>query len=120
LGLSFSKIIMKIIKKILPILILVSLPIGAWAIEFQNPLDYDTFGELVDKLITFIFNIAVVICPLMIIIGAFYILTAGDDPKRVETGKNIITYTLIGLAVILLARGLIAMIEQVIGVRIGI
>jgi len=88
-------------------------------INFQNPLQYETFGELIDAIIKFIFYIAVVIAPLMVIIGAFYILTAGGDPKKIGTGKNIIIYTLIGLAIILLARGLIAMIESVIGVKIG-
>ena len=106
-------------KKILLISLLLSLPIVVSAVEFQNPLEYETLGELIDAIIKFIFYIAVVVAPLMIIVGAFYILTAGVDPKRVGTGKNIILYTLIGLAFILLARGLIAMIEQVIGVEIG-
>ena len=106
-------------KKILLISILLSLPIIVSAVEFQNPLEYGTFGELIDAIVRFIFNIAVVVAPLMAIIGAFYILTAGGDPKRIGTGKNIIIYTLIGLAIILLARGLVAMIEQVIGVQIG-
>jgi len=106
-------------KKILLISLLLSLPIVVSAVEFQNPLEYETFGELIDAIIKFIFYIAVVIAPLMAIIGAFYILTAGGDPKKIGTGKNIIIYTLIGLAIIMLARGLIAMIESLIGVKIG-
>ncbi len=106
-------------KKILLISLLLSLPIVVLAVEFQNPLEYETFGELIDAIIKFIFYIAVVIAPLMIIIGAFYILTAGGDPKKIGTGKNIIIYTLVGLVIILLARGLIAMIESLIGVKIG-
>jgi hypothetical protein len=106
-------------KKILLISLLLSLPIIVSAVEFQNPLEYETFGELIDAIIKFIFYIAVVVVPLMVIIGAFYILTAGGDPKKIGTGKNIIIYTLIGLAIIMLARGLIAMIESVIGVKIG-
>lgn len=107
------------IKKILLISILLSLPIIVSAVEFQNPLEYETFGELIDAIIDFIFYIAVVVAPLMIIIGAFYLLTAGGDPKKIGTGKNIIIYTLIGLAIVMLARGLIAMVESVIGVKIG-
>ena len=106
-------------KKILLILFLFSLPIVVSAVEFQNPLEYETFGELIDAIIKFIFYIAVVVTPLMIIIGAFYILTAAGDPKNIGTGKNVIIYTLVGLAIILLARGLIAMIESLIGVKIG-
>jgi hypothetical protein len=106
-------------KKIILISLLLSLPIAVSAVEFQNPLEYETFGELIDAIIDFIFYIAIVVSPLMIIIGGFYLLTAGGDPKKVGTGKNIIISTLIGLAIVLLARGLIAMIEQVIGVKIG-
>ena len=106
-------------KKILLISLLLSLPIVVSAVEFQNPLEYETFEELIDKIINFIFYIAVVAVPLMIIFGAFYLLTSGGDPKKIGTGKNIIIYTLIGLAIILLARGLIVMIESVIGVKIG-
>jgi hypothetical protein len=106
-------------KKIILISLLLSLPVAVLAVEFQNPLEYETFGELVDAIISFIFYVAVVAAPLMIIIGAFYLLTAGGDPKRVGTGKNVIIYTLIGLAIILLARGIIAVIESVIGVKIG-
>jgi len=106
-------------KKIFLVSILLSLPTVVLAVEFQNPLEYETFGELIDAIIKFIFNIAIVVAPLMAIVGAFYILTAGGDPKRVGTGKNIILYTVIGLAIILLARGLVAMIEQIIGVKIG-
>jgi hypothetical protein len=106
-------------KKILLISLLLSLPIIVSAVEFQNPLEYETLGELIDAIIEFIFNIAVVVAPLMIIVGAFYLITAGGDPKKIGIGKNIIIYTLIGLAIILLARGLIAMIESIIGVKIG-
>ncbi len=106
-------------KKILLILLLLSLPIIVSAVEFQNPLEYETFGELIDAIIDFIFYIAVVVAPLMIIIGAFYLLTAAGDPKKIGTGKNIIIYTLIGLAIVMLARGLLAMIESIIGVKIG-
>jgi len=106
-------------KRMLLIPLLLSLPIIVSAVEFQNPLEYETFGELIDAIIQFIFYIAVVVAPLMVIIGAFYLLTAGGDPKKIGTGKNIIVYTMIGLAIVMLARGLIAMIESIIGVKIG-
>ena len=86
-------------------------------IVFCNPLQACDFQELVDKIMNFIFLIAVVAVPLIIIIGAFQLLTSGGDPKKIGAGKNMITYALIGLAIILLARGIIAMIQQAIGVE---
>ena len=86
---------------------------------FCPPIVHKTFGALVDAIINFIFTIAMVVAPLMVIIGAFFLLTAAGAADRIKLGKNIITYTLIGLAIVLLAKGLIAMIEQVMGVKIG-
>ncbi len=103
-------------KKIL-ISTLLLLPFVASAIEFQNPLVYDTFEELIGKIMNFIFLVAVVTVPLIIIVGALQLLTSGGDPKKIGAGKNMITYALIGLAIILLARGIVAMIKQAIGVK---
>lgn len=90
-------------------------------LAIPNPLkDVDNFGQLVDRLINFFFYIAVVLAPLMVLIAAFYFLTAAGDPKRVQTAKSIITYTVIGTAVIFLAKGLIAVISQVLGVDIAL
>lgn len=104
-------------KKGLSILFTLSLflPLLVSAIEIRidNPLNYDTFEDLVNAIIGFFFILAVALAPLMIIIGAFYILTAGGDEKKVNTGKNIILYTVIGLIIILIARGLIGIIKGV-------
>jgi len=86
------------------------------AICIQNPLCAQTFDQLINAIIDFIYKIAFAIAPLMIIIAGFYFVTAGGDPKRVETAKNIILYTCIGLAVILLAKGLVALLKQLLGV----
>jgi len=107
-------------KKIFLSLVLISLflPVIAFsAVTFTNPLTYATFDELVAAIVSFIFRIAVVVTPLMVLIGAFYLLTAAGDPKKIGTGKTIITYALIGLVIVLLARALIYMIERVIGVK---
>ena len=106
-------------KKISPILIstLLLLPVVALAVEFQNPLQYDTFEELINAIINFIFTIALAIAPLMIIIAAFYFVTAGGDPKKVDTAQKIILYTCIGLVVILMAKGLIVLLKQIFQIR---
>ena len=86
-------------------------------IVFCNPFQACDFQELVDKIMNFIFVLAVAAVPLIIIVGAFQLLTSGGDIKKIGAGKSMITYALIGLAIILLARGIIAMIQQAIGVK---
>jgi len=109
-------------KKTLSILILLSLilPIRVLAVEpivIENPLESESFEELLNTIVTFISWIATIaIAPIMIMIAAFFLLTAGGDPKRVDTARRIILWTVIGLAIILFAKGLISVLKQIIGV----
>jgi hypothetical protein len=80
-----------------------------------NPLRFDNFEDLVKSLIDFAFIIALAVAPLMVIIAGFLWITSAGDPTRLKTPKAIVLYTAIGLGVILLARGLIAIIQSVLG-----
>jgi len=82
---------------------------------FCNPLEYETFEDLVDAIVDFLFYVALALVPLCVLIGAFHILTAGGDPKRVKTGQNFILYAIIGLGVILFSRGFVAVLKSVLG-----
>lgn len=46
-----------------------------------------------------IFVVLMVVAPLMIMIGAYYIMTAGSEPDRVKKGKNYIIWAAAGLLV---------------------
>jgi hypothetical protein len=93
------------------------LPLSVSALEIKNPLEYDTFEELIEAIIDFIYKIALVLATLFIVIAGFYFVTSSGDPAKIETGKRIILYTLIGLLIIILSTGLIAVIKSVLGVQ---
>lgn len=80
-----------------------------------NPLNAPDFDTIVNNLIDFIFKISIILVPLMIIVGAFLIMTAAGDPKKVGTGKNMIIYTLVGFTIVLLAKGILNVIKQLLG-----
>jgi len=82
--------------------------------EICNPLCAENIQDLIDVIINFIFWIAIIVAPIMIIIGAFYFITSAGDPGRLGTAKKIILYTVIGLVIVLFARGLIALIRSVV------
>ena len=82
-------------------------------VEIESPLRVKTIPELIDRIVQYIFWIAMVLAPLMILVGAFYFMTAAGDPKRIETGKKVILWTIVGLAVILFSRGIIAVIRSI-------
>lgn len=85
--------------------------------QICNPLKYDKFGDLVDAIINFIFWVAMALAPLMIVIAGVMFVTAGGNPLQVEKARKLILYTVIGLAIILLAKGLISVLENVLGVE---
>ena len=93
--------------------------LGSGDSNFVNPIKWKTFAGLINAIINFIFNIALVVSPIMFIIGGFYFITAAGDPSKIKTAKDVILYTAIGLLVVLLAKGLIQVLEQVMGVKIG-
>lgn len=86
----------------------------AAAIEITNPLDYDTFEELIQAIIVFLRNLALVVTALVIVLAGFYFVTAAGDPAKVTRARQMIFYALIGLAIVLAAEGIVALMEKVI------
>ena len=84
-------------------------------VVIDPPPGPETVEELVDAIINFIFTLSLAIAPVMVLIGAFYIMTAAGDTTKLTKGRDIITYTVIGLAVLLLAKGLISAIRYALG-----
>lgn len=82
-------------------------------IVITNPIKATSFGELVGGLLNFLWWIVVALVPLMIVIAGFYFVTAAGDPAKVEKAKGIILYTVIGFFIVLLARGLIELLQRI-------
>ena len=101
-------------KKIVIFLVIIScvVPFISRSANLQNPLKYESIEELVEAIINFVFNLALVIAPLIIIIGGFYIITSSGNPEKIKTGKNIIIYALVGILIILVSKGVVAIITS--------
>jgi hypothetical protein len=86
-------------------------------VEIENPLQWNSFAELLDAIINFLFYLAVGIAPIMIIVAGFYFVTAAGNPDKIETAKKIVLWALIGLLVVMSAKGLIALFGRIFGVQ---
>jgi hypothetical protein len=62
-----------------------------------------------------IFYILMAFVGIMIIIGAFTIITAGGSPEKVTSGRNYVLYAVIGMVVAFFARAIPAIVKTVIG-----
>lgn len=82
---------------------------------FINPLGHDTLEGVINALINFLFVLAMGLAPLMIIYAAFLMLTSAGDPEKVSKARQIILWTVVAVAVILLAKGLPTLIKGALG-----
>ena len=100
------------------LLIVVLTPITVEAVTIDNPLAADSFWELIDALIDFIFYLAIAIAPIMFIIAGFYFITAAGEPEKIQTAKKMILWTLIGLLIVFCAKGIIVLLGEIFGIPI--
>lgn len=99
------------------LLIIILVPLTVEAVTIENPLAADNFQELVDDLINIIFYLAIAVAPIMFIVAGFYFITAAGEPEKIQTAKKMILWTLVGLLVIMSAKGLIMLFGEVFGVE---
>ncbi len=80
-----------------------------------SPIKYKSISELVKAISNWIFWLALIIAPIMIVIGAFMFLTSAGDPGKTQRGIDLLKWTSIGLAVILGSKLIIALIKKILG-----
>ncbi|MDD5145510.1 MAG: pilin [Candidatus Pacebacteria bacterium] len=90
---------------------------SGFSFSIPNPLKAASFEELINAIIGFVLIVSFAIVPLMILISAFYFMTSGGDPAKTKIAKDILLYTIIGFAVILFSKGLILVIQNILGVK---
>lgn len=74
--------------------------------QICNPLAYGNIEDLVNAVIKFLYNMGLVIAPIMFVVAGILFVTSAGDPERVRTARRVALYTAIGFAVILVASGL--------------
>ncbi len=74
-----------------------------------------TIEDIINIVSKWTLILGLVMVPLVILFGGFYVLTAGGDTKRSGKGKQIIIWAVIALAIFLLARGLISILRYFLG-----
>ena len=95
------------------LVVFAGITVNVEAVSIENPLKANTFTELLDDIINFIYTISFPIAAIMIIVSGFYFITAMGDPVKVSTARKIVLWTLIGLLVIISAKGLIKLLKSV-------
>ncbi len=80
------------------------------------PTSIRSIDTLIENITNWIFYIALILAPLMILIGAFMYLTSAGDPNKVNKANSLIKWTIIGFAIILGGRAIVSLIRYLLGV----
>jgi hypothetical protein len=75
-----------------------------------------TIGSILSLAIPIVFLIAGIALLAMIVMGGFTFLTSAGDPKKMEQGKNQLTYAIVGFVIIFAAVWLV----QIFGAMFGL
>ncbi|MFA5349432.1 MAG: hypothetical protein WC309_03635 [Candidatus Paceibacterota bacterium] len=74
---------------------------------------------LVGRIINWIFTFLMVLVVIMVIVAGFTFATGGGNPDNVAKARNMLMYALVGFAVGMMAKGIIALVEAFIGKNAG-
>ncbi len=86
---------------------------NALALEIPNPLGAGTtISGLIDKIATWLLGIGSTIAVIIVIWAAFLFMTSGGNQVKVTTARKTLWYAIIGLAVLLLAKGVTSLIQN--------
>jgi hypothetical protein len=90
---------------------------GGGTISLPNPLSCENLGCIIKEIISELQKLAIPIVIIMVLIGGFQIMTAGGNEEKIKQGKSTIWWAVMGYVVILLANGLVLVIESVLGAK---
>ncbi len=89
--------------------------IGETNITLQSPIQTTDIYSLLNRIADYLIWIAVPITTIMILYGAFQILTAAGDPTKAKNGRSTIIYAVVGLMIVVISKGVVYIIKEVLG-----
>jgi len=99
------------------LLIIVLAPLTVEAVTIDNPLKADNFKDLINTIINIIYYLSIPIGAIMFIIAGFYFVTAAGEPEKINMAKKMILWTLVGLLVVVSAKGIMALFIEIFKVK---
>ena len=84
-------------------------------LTLPNPVGVSTFPQVIANITQFLVYIAIPLTAIMVLVGGFQMITAGGDPEKFSKGRKTLMYAAIGFAIVLLASGIAAIIQNFLG-----
>lgn len=77
-----------------------------------------TIGDIVTKLLPYVYVVAGLVLLLMLVSGGFGLMTSGGNPDKMKSGYGKITSALIGFLIIFVSYIVAQLVERIFGVDI--
>ncbi len=87
----------------------------AGSIVFCPTSKYLNLVSLIGAITGWLFNVSMIVFPIMIVVSAIVFMTAAGRPEKIKLARRIIFWTIIGFLFILFSKGLENLIEYIIG-----
>ena len=100
--------------------LLLSMPLLVFAegeITISNPLTATSVEAIVNNVMDFVLKVGVALAPVMAVLAGFFYITAQGDPNKIKKANAIIFWTIVGLGIILLSKGIVVVVRQLLGVK---
>ena len=89
---------------------------NANGVTLTDPLNGASFSTVVTNVTSFLFNyVAIPLCVIMVLVGAFQMMTSAGDPEKFGKGRKTLIYAAIGFAVAIIAGGITTLIQNILG-----
>ena len=72
-----------------------------------------SFLDFLTKVFNFLFEISLIIAPIIIVYGGLQMVFAAGNEEKIRGARKTITYTLIGLAIIIIGKGLVFLLQEI-------
>lgn len=86
-------------------------------VKSLDGFNFTSIGDVVTRLIPFVFAFAGIGLLLMIISAGFTLLTSAGDAKKLDMGKNKLTYALVGFLIIFVAFWVVQIMGRIFGLQ---
>lgn len=80
--------------------------------EVCDPLKGATFAEVIARFTGFMFLISIPIVGIMILYGAFLMLTSLGEVDKYQKGKDVIKWAIVGFVVVAISGGVASIIQS--------
>ncbi|HEY4496598.1 MAG TPA: pilin [Candidatus Paceibacterota bacterium] len=81
--------------------------------QICNPTSFSTIQDLILGILSSLYLLAIPIVSVMVLWGAFLMVTSAGNPEKIELGKKTIKYAVIGFIFVVLASGVSSIIQDI-------